>query len=355
MIKRHPIKSVKVSSLRLPGDIEQRRKRQHVVELGKSFSASGGQPAEPPVVEAGTLRLICGADRIAACLNEGVSMVDVLPVEGTPEALERLSLVENVRRRHGGHDHEIARLLELEHPTPAQTFPAVVDEVADFPTEEEHGALREYEKKLSALSPAEKQGLLHGDWTIEDTIDHDPPLAPKAKPGRPASPKTEAVRAVAKATGKTEAAVRAADYRSNATGKATPSPATACIDTFEVSVPPEVLRDAQEHLDVLEEVCRTTTATQAALTRFSDGHGVMLLRIKEPLHDAGALAKSLMPASVCLWCKCTKHRKGCPGCKGRGWLTTSELKAVMDERLKATGALAGIWVDGKWVKLSEVK
>lgn len=331
-IKRHPIKSVKVSALRLPGDIEQRRKKPHVVELGKSFSASGGQPAEPPVVEHVTLRLICGADRIAACLNEGVAMVDVLPVEGSPEALERLSLVENVRRRHGGHDHEIARLLELEHPTPAQTFPPVDEDERP-----------EWDLEATA-----------GQRPMPD-IEPEPPLAPKAKPGRPASPKTEAVRAVAKATGKTEAAVRAADYRANATGKAPPSPVAACIETFEVSVPPEVLRDAQEHMAVLEEVCRTTTATQAALTRFSDGHGVMLLRIKEPLHDAGALAKALMPASVCLWCKCTKHRKGCAGCKGRGWLTASELKTVTDERLKATGALAGIWVDGKWVNLSEVK
>lgn len=341
-IKRHPVKSVKVSALRLPGDIEQRRKQQHVVELGKSFSASGGQPAEPPVVEAGTMRLICGADRIAACLNEGVSMVDVLPVEGSPEALERLSLVENVRRRHGGHDHEIARLLELEHPAPAQTFPEVEDE--DVP----------WDASGVASNTADMVRAMNAEDEAAKRIEPEPPLAPKTK-GRPASPKTEAVRAVAKATGKTEAAVRAADYRANATSKAPSSPVAACIDTFEVSVPPEVLRDAQEHLSVLEEVCRTTTATQAALTRFSDCHGVMLLRIKEPLHDAGALAKSLMPASVCLWCKCTKHRKGCPGCKGRGWLTAGELKSVTDERLKAVGALAGIWVDGKWVKLSEVK
>ena len=130
-MNRHGHRSAPISQLRLPGDIEQRRKLPHVIALGDSFAASGGQPGESPIVELGTMRLVAGRDRIAACLNQGIRHVDILLVSGTPEELERLALVVKVRRRPGATDREIARLLELEHPAPAQTFPEVEDDQED--------------------------------------------------------------------------------------------------------------------------------------------------------------------------------------------------------------------------------
>lgn len=312
-------KTLKVSSIRAPGDIEHVRREALTIEIAESYELTGGEPVDPIIVEAGTLRLHGGKHRFAAALNLGKKTIEALVVSGTPEQIETLCLVEQTKRRRAT-DAEVARLVELQHPTPADTFPEV-----------------EYEPEEDIVSP---------------TIEPDPPLAP-AKRGRPSTGKTEAVESVAKSTGRTPAAVRSAVQRAT---KPAPDPKVEvrCIDTLWLDVPEAVAKDAQEHVDLLDKLVRTMVAAQADLTRFSADHGNMVLRIKEPVHDAAALASMLKPDCICLYCKCTKQRKGCPGCKGRGWMTASERKAVTDERLKKGGEEAGIYVDGKWLKLSEV-
>jgi hypothetical protein len=320
-------KTVYVTKIRAPGDIELVRKEQLTQEIGDSYEFTGGEPVDPIILDA-SLRLHGGKHRFAAALNKGLKHVQAIVVTGTPEEVETLALIEQTKRRKST-DAEIARLVELQHPAPAQTFPEVYDETAPFPTDDEYEAAK--------------------------AIETAPPLAPR-KPGRPDEGKGASIKAVAQATGKTPAAVRQAEYRARKAAEPTPpDPVQACIDTMGFDVPASVLEDAQDHLSLLEEMSRTLIASQGALTRFTNEHGVLLARIREPLHDASALVKAFMPASVCLYCKCTKHRKGCPGCSGRGWVTASGAKAVTDERMKATGELAGIYVDGKWVKLSEVK
>jgi hypothetical protein len=316
---RHPHRSVLVASLRLPGDIETRRKKQHVIELGNSFDASGGQPAESPIVEHHTLRLIAGCDRVAACLNKGIKAIIVLPVEGSPEELERLALVENVRRRHGGHDHELARLLELEHPSPEQTFPDIEDE------------------------PDE----------AEEAIELMPPLAPRPV-GRPSTGKREALEAVAAVAGRTPEAVRRAEYRDRKASEPEPK-AEPCIDTLGLDVPEAVLADAAVWKRFLSDLRATLVRAQSSVTEFAGIHGNAVLRIKEGVHASSALAGMLMPASVCPHCKCTKLKHGCPACHKRGWVSASVRSSVTDKKLLATGANAGIYVDGKWVALKDVK
>lgn len=317
-------KTLKVASIRAPGDIESVRKEALTLEIGESYAATGGQPVDPIIVEAGTLALKGGKHRFAAALNCGLKHIDAIVIDGTPEEIETFALVEQVRRRRSS-DAEISRLVELQHPTPEQTFPELKDEEVPWNDKSED---------------------------VGSTIEPEPPLAPKSK--------VEAIKAVAEVTGKTEAAVRQADYRARKAKDTQPEPPSepvaACIDTCGVPVSDDVLRDAQEHMYLLVKVRATLTAQQAAITRFAKDHGNLLLRINEPIHDATFLAIAHTPASVCLWCKCVKsRRKGCPGCKGSGWVTAGALKAITDERLRKRGSEAGIWVDGKWVKLSEVK
>ena len=310
MITRHGFKTVFVSQLRLSGDIERRRKQPHVIELGDSFEATGGQPAEAPIVEFHTFRLIAGEDRIAAALNKGLLKVDVLAVSGTPEELERLALVENVRRRHGGHDDQVRRLLAIEHPTPSETFPEV-----------------------------------------DDDVDDDPPLSPR-KPGRPTTGKGEAVKNVAALTGKTPAAVRAAAYRSDKASEPTPpvSDDARSINTLCLKVPDEVKADAMGETLFLEDIVRQLVKLQGDCTR----HLVPYPQLKERLHEASANARANMPQSVCPHCKCSKLKNGCLACRGRGWLRVHEMKNIPPE-LKATGNDAVVFVEGKLTKLSEVK
>jgi hypothetical protein len=332
-------KTLKVSSIRAPGDIESVRRERLTLEIGESYDATGGEPVDPIIVEAGTLTLRGGKHRFAAALNRGRKTIEAIVVSGTPEEIEVFALVEQVKRR-GSTDAEIARLVELQHPTPAQTFPEV----------EEEPPLAPLCSRRDCEEPCEE-----GSGSCYEHTHHEAPR----KPGRPTQGKTDALKAVAQVTGKSVAAVKQADYRARKAQEATPetpsSPVAACIDTFGVSVPESVLRDAQEHLDVLEGVTRAMVAQQAAVTRFANEHGNMLLKVNEPMHDAAALAASLKPASVCLWCKCTRYRKGCNGCGGKGWLTAGGLRTATDPKLKLIGDAAGIWADGQWVRLSEVK
>jgi hypothetical protein len=316
---RHPHRTVLVASLRLPGDIETRRKKQHVIELGNSFDASGGQPAESPIVEHHTLRLIAGCDRVAACLNKGIKAIIVLPVEGSPEELERLALVENVRRRHGGHDHELARLLELEHPSPEQTFPAIEDDVP---------------------------------WDSSGVADNTRAMVGRPV-GRPSEGKREALEAVAAVAGRTPEAVRRAEYRDRKASEPEPK-AEPCIDTLGLDVPEAVLADAAVWKRFLSDLRATLVRAQSSVTEFAGIHGNAVLRIKEGVHASSALAGMLMPASVCPYCKCTKLKHGCHACHKRGWVSASVRSSVTDKKLLATGANAGIYVDGKWVALKDV-
>jgi hypothetical protein len=308
-ITRHGFKTVAVSKLSLPGDIEKRRKQPHVLELAASYEATGGQPAEAPVIERGTHKLVAGCDRMAAALNVGLKEIDVLVVSGTPEELERLSLVENVRRRHGGHDKEKRRLLALEHPTPAETFPEVDDDVED-----------------------------------------EPPLAPR-KPGRPSTGKGAAVAKVAALVGSTPEAVRSAAYRAD---KASEPPAPCAyamgINTMCLKVPGEVKSDAAMETLFLEEIVRQLVKLQGECTR----HLVAYPQLREALHEAASNARSNLPQSICPHCKCSKLQARCLACRGRGWLKVHEMKNIPPE-LKKSGKDAVVFVEGKLTKLSEVK
>jgi len=169
-IIHHGYKTVPIAKILAPGDIEKLRREPHTLELAASLEATGGKPADPIILEWGTWKLLGGRHRFAAALNAKLKEVDVLLLEGTPEQLEQACLVEQVRRRKCT-DAEVARLLELEHPTPAQTFP-----------------------------------------DVEHTIEPSPPLAPR-NPGRPSTGKGEAIAKVAELTGRTPAAVQQAEYR----------------------------------------------------------------------------------------------------------------------------------------------
>ena len=303
MIARHGFKTVLVRNLKLPGDIEHRRKQQHVVDLQESYYATGGQPGNAPWVEFKTGKLIAGCDRLAAALNLGLKEIDVLMISGSPEELEIASLTENVRRRSRGHDDQIRRLLQLEHPSPAETFPEVEDE---------------------------------------------PPLAPaEPKRGRPATTGPK-VAAVAEITGKTPAAVRQADYRARK-DEEPEEDLPSFFDTRGLDVPEEVQRDAYVEHVFLEAVEKSLVKLQSDCTR----HLVAYPQLKEALHATAAEARSNMPASVCPHCKLSKVQAQCLACRGRGWLRAREMVGISD-RLLERGDRAVVFVAGKLTMLSEV-
>lgn len=329
MLKRHGLQALNIAKLILPGDIATRRRNEKVIRMGKSFSATGGAPINPPVVEKGTWRLLAGADRVSACLNENIPRIECLVVSGTASELEEVTLIENAMRRHSAaeQDAAIARMVKL-HQSRYQedAFPEIEEE-------------------------------------REETEDEEAPEPKAPEPSQKPHPnkmKSEAIAKVAEATGKTHKAVKAAICRDKKAAE--PKPATTAaepdeqlvIDSMGLDVPADIRKQtALEHAG-LSAMHRELVSLQSKLTRLEGEVGHQYQALKGSLHDAAVAAKSALPASVCPWCKLTKRRKGCPGCKGKGWLTVGERLAVTDERLLATGKDAGIWVDSKFMKLEKV-
>ena len=312
MITHHGYKTIPTSKVKAPGDIEKIRRERHTLELAESLATTGGKPADPIILEWGALKLLGGRHRFAAALNAKLKEVDALLLEGTPEELEAACLVEQVKRRTAT-DAETARLVELLHPTPEQTFPDVEEE---------------------------------------------PPLAPRG-PGRPSTGKAAAVAKVAAITGRTEAAVKQAAYRAEHKddkpeddgGHEDPS---GCLDTMGLRVPSEVQADAWVEAQFLEAVEKSLVKLQGDCKRHTSvGYNTYSL-LYEAIHTAAALARSKMPASVCPHCKLTSLRKGCLACRGRGWLREREM-ANVPAPLLVTGKDAGVYVAGKWKLLKDVK
>jgi ParB-like chromosome segregation protein Spo0J len=324
-LKRHGLQALNIAKLILPGDIATRRRNEKVIRLGKSFAATGGAPMNPPVVEKGTWRLLAGCDRVSACMNENIPRIECLVVSGTASELEEVTLIENAMRRHSSaeQDAAIARLVKIHQAR---------DQEEDFPEVEE-----------------EKE-----EAEVEETP--EPPKKP-----HPNKAKAEAIEKVAKATGKTHKAVKQAVYREKKAAEPNPEAKPVAIEepalvieSLGLDVPADIRKQtALEHAG-LSALHRELVSLQGKLTRLEGEVGHQYQSIKGSLHDAAVATKNAMPESVCLWCKLTSRRKGCPGCKGRGWLTVGEMKAVTDERLKATGKDAGIWVDSEFVKLGKV-
>ena len=104
-----PARMVKLSKLKLPGDMATRRKSAHVRELAASIKAHG--LAHLPVVSKG--KPVVGRDRLAALLELGEKTTEVREVEGTPVELEALEIAENLHRRRDDQDELRARYVAL--------------------------------------------------------------------------------------------------------------------------------------------------------------------------------------------------------------------------------------------------
>jgi hypothetical protein len=299
MIANHGYTTLPTAKIKAPGDIEKLRREQHTLDLAASLASTGGRPLDPIILEWGTWRLLGGRHRFAAALNAKLKDVEVILLEGTPEELEQACLVEQIRRRRAT-DSEIARLVELSHPTPAQTFPDVEEE--------------------------ESNTLL-------------PPTTKRA-----------AIAKIAKATGRTEAAVKQADHRARHKWDEEPDAPDSCIDTMGLKGTAEVHADAWSETAFLESAEKTLVKLQGDCSR----HMVQHPQLRNAIHDAAAIARSLTPASVCPHCKLTSLQRACLACRGRGWLRAGEM-ANVPVALLTTGADAGVYVGGKWTLIGKVK
>ena len=296
-----------IAKMILPGDIPARRKKPNVIALGDSFASSGGQPAEPPIIDADTKALVAGRDRIAACINQGVKEPNVVQVRGSKQDLEILTLVENANRRHS--DGEQAAAIA----------------------------------KLVRLYAARK----------------DVPDEPK-KPWRPANP---AIAATAAITGKSTEAVRSAvrraaakesesEVKEAAENEEKPA-AELVIQTLGLDVPDKIVERTALLRAYLDGLRKALVRMQSDTTKWENANSCQYDEVRSSIHSAAATVASCIPASVCPHCKLTKLQAGCLACKGKGWVTALQLRSV-EERLTRVGYQAGVYVDGRWTRLVDL-
>jgi len=304
-------KTIKLSKIVLPGDFKARLTAPHVADLAASVQTHGLM--HPPTVEAGTMRLLAGHDRVAALMAAGVKSVTVNLAEGDERELERLSIAENLHRRR---DDEVALRRRY---------------------------LGEIEREIVAET-------LQASETVDDTSRNYGDSVPLIRPGRPKTPKGAARERVARETGVTPAALKKADQRAAkaAEPEEPAAPPPPPIRTLGVELPDAMAADVagvQRHLDAIDQYLRRS---QGELTALGKEHGgaiahARLQRLQREVHSAASLVRGSRPDTVCAYCKLEPTLQDvCNGCGGLGYLTADQVEHVPRELLDEDAMLVAV-------------
>lgn len=295
-------RTIKLSALRLPGDIARRRKAPHVKELAASIKANG--LAHLPVVDS-TFSPVVGRDRIAALLELGHKTTEVRTVEGTADELEALEIAENLHRRRDDVDEMRSR------------YVAVME--------------RQLVEVASTNSP------LHRDV------------------GRPATPRGQAINEAAKQEGVTPRAVRDSLARVEAKAAEVEEPEepeqTDPVEMWGLRVDGREQEFAQ--VRQVQEVLRAAdTALKAALravASLKDGPKICEIayyRVRQGVQLAADTVRRSIPTHLCPYCKGMKNRTPkCTGCAGTAY-TGGDIADHIGPELKRRGMQAMV-IDGK--------
>lgn len=327
-MKRLGQKRIQFRKVVIPGSVKLRQlmAEPHVIELAKSFKEdSGGRPLQAPTLDAKSFRLVAGADRFAAMKVNGDESAIFEMVDGSEEELRRLSIVENLRRRNDDQQKLARQLVEAA----------------------EKQITREADKGQCPVS------------TRDVT--------------RPHSVRGEAIKRVAKETGKSVAAIKKAVQReekaereedaglSSGIADFVPTQAKPAelpappppIRTLGIELPRQVEDDARQAQEMVEELSRMCTTIATKLTGFEKAFPKLgqQQRAREGLEMAANAIRVLKPDCICPHCKAQgKHLAKCLFCKGLGFVAKAKLVDVPKE-LMAEGDECGIYVDGKWTLL----
>ena len=287
---------VELALLRLPPGptLEERQLAPHVRRMARSLVDPDVGELAPPVVDGNTMEVLDGGDRVAAHAFMGHTHVEVSLKRPTRRGRQKLLLAGNAERRHEPERQrrELVRLYEL----------ALADQAA---------------------------------------ANQAPRMAAHAQAigrGRPRTPHGQAVREVAKQTGKRPDTVRKAIERHK---QRTEGIAAAPIYDHELLA--REFYDATWALDCLGEEPDEVTEVKATILKryiwqaqlflsraagavrsaLETEYGLRERHIAAWLHDVAVLRarlEELAPAVLCVSCR----GSGCMHCSGRGWLDGTE-------------------------------
>jgi hypothetical protein len=331
-MKRLGLKTVPISSLRLPGGFAARLKAPHVRELSASLDHT--PLLNPPGVRSQDMQIIHGCDRVAACKLAGLKSVEVMLLQCDDEELARARIAENVYRRRDDRDALLAELAALNR------------------GEAERADAANYSSTWGGNTPEGEE-------------------APKRGRGRPKTAKGVARERAAKQAGTTPKAVEAAEYRAKKKAEPHVEPAEPDQPPIEMhgllmgNAPAAAVAMATSSLAKVDQLLRQAQALVTSLESALANFGPDLYRrysdrldtqeLRRLISQAAGGVRAARPQSVCVYCKLLPgETDNCPACKGAGYLTADQLRDV-PPKLLATGPDAGIFVGGEFVRLSEVR
>lgn len=279
-MKRIGHRMVKVSSVKLSGDMRLRQEKAHVRVLADSMGNLG--PLQDPVVRHAPntpdhLRLLAGRDRFAAHMLNQTLEVDVLLVECDDTEAKQIELVENGHRRHS----EVEQIHALE--------------------------------ELNRLLAASKRAL------IEETG-----LEPTKRAVRQRA--AEVTHVLPETLERQEARLRAA------TGQQTRQNG---IETWGMELDDEWWSKVQTVTVAMEALATKLTSAFAASKILSERSLVPTYigqDVRQQLQALSNLVRANIPVALCPYCKgLTGIMEECVPCQMTGWVGREKMKGVPDE------------------------
>jgi ParB-like chromosome segregation protein Spo0J len=294
-MERFGQREMRISSLRLPGDMRQRMTQPHIRDRADSIAQVG--LIHPPMVRKSTREIIAGRDRIAAHLLLERESVTVDLVECTDEEAAVLEAHENIERRH---DPVEQRRLTLE-------------------------LVQRFTEQLATENPEKPK---------------------KGRRGRTKTLQGQARELVAKERGVTPDAVRkaeeraakrqGADRREGAAPDSSPAAAKPTIETWGLEPESDFLAGAAAQQRYIDDAAGKLQAAKTSLTQLGNsGLGypnVKLQHIRKLLDEASTAIRQGRPVALCPWCKGTVDAKqACGGCGGSALMLKSQELGVPPE------------------------
>lgn len=140
-------------------------------------------------------------------------------------------------------------------------------------------------------------------------------------------------------------------------------PAEDPIKSLGLDVPKDVLARSEKERALVDKMSRLLAELNRTYTEYEGFRGGRA-GLKTGQRHASALRDALTafrtirgqrPASVCPHCKLIpEQQKTCAACRASGFIGEDDLKAV-EECLMAEGDEAGIWINGKWHTLIQLR
>lgn len=323
------VKRIAIKSIVLPGNFSATKAAPRITALATLVRRTDGL-IHHPVVEAKTMRLLAGHDRIAAVMQLGDKHVEARIWEGTPQEFREIQVIENLGRRADDPNALTAELVRIEAGIIAEQ--RVEGGSSDPPSQ---SVKHEARKRVAAAKGITPEGVRTAE------------KRDKAKQ-----------RAAAKVEEASAAKVAEGDAVVSDAALAAPLPEG--FNAFGLEVAPDHRERIAELAQALGAWSRMTTNLLTELARVAKVANPPLLSrqaaeaIKDKARALGHVIREAIPTSLCFYCKNDDRAVvDCAACGATG-LAGRHAGDNVPPELKTQGVKARIALDGQFVPVPGV-